>query len=150
MSGVSELYQDLILEHNRSPRNFRRMDDATGSAEGRNPLCGDQLTVWVKLDGDRVADASFQGSGCAISKSSASLMTAALKGRTRAEAIRMLEQFQAIVTGRLPAAAERDDLGKLAVFAGISEFPVRVKCATLAWHAMKAAMDGADRAVSTE
>jgi nitrogen fixation NifU-like protein len=150
MSGVGELYQDLILEHNRSPRNFRRMDDATGAAEGRNPLCGDQLTVWVKLDGDRVADASFQGSGCAISKSSASLMTAALKGRTRAEAIRMFEQFQAIVTGRLPAAAARDDLGKLAVFAGIAEFPVRVKCATLAWHAMKSALAGAEQAVSTE
>src|SRR5688572_3574413 len=145
--SIGELYQDVILEHNRSPRNYRPMDDATGHAEGRNPLCGDQLSVWLKLDGDMVADASFQGSGCAISKSSASLMTAALKGRTRAEALRMFEQFQGLVTGALPPQAARDDLGKLAVFSGISEFPVRVKCATLAWHAMKAAMAGADRSV---
>lgn len=150
MSGVGELYQELILEHNRSPRNYRRMDEATGYAEGRNPLCGDQLSVWVKLDGDVVADASFQGSGCAISKSSASLMTAALKGRTRAEALRMFEQFQGLVTDALPPEAARDDLGKLAVFSGISEFPVRVKCATLAWHAMKAAMAGSAQSVSTE
>jgi nitrogen fixation NifU-like protein len=150
MSSVGELYQELILEHNRSPRNFRAMDGASGHAEGRNPLCGDQLSVWLKLEGDVVADASFQGSGCAISKSSASLMTAALKGRTRAEALRMFEQFQRLVTGALPPEAARDDLGKLAVFAGISEFPVRVKCATLAWHAMKAAMVGAGPIVSTE
>ncbi len=150
MSGVGELYQELILEHNRSPRNYRRMDDATGHAEGRNPLCGDQLSVWVKLEGGLVADASFQGFGCAISKSSASLMTAALKGRTRAEALRMFEQFQGLVTGALPPEAARDDLGKLAVFSGISEFPVRVKCATLAWHAMKAAMAGSAQSVSTE
>lgn len=148
--SVDELYQELILEHNRSPRNYRRMDDATGYAEGRNPLCGDHLSVWLKVDGDVVADATFQGSGCAISKSSASLMTTALKGRTRAEALRMFEQFQGLVTGALPADAPRDDLGKLAVFSGISEFPVRVKCATLAWHAMKAAMAGAARSVSTE
>jgi nitrogen fixation NifU-like protein len=150
MSGVGELYQELILEHNRSPRNYRPMDGATGHAEGRNPLCGDQLSVWVKLEGDLVADASFQGSGCAISKSSASLMTAALKGRTRADALRMFEQFQGLVTGALPPEGARDDLGKLAVFSGISEFPVRVKCATLAWHAMKAAMAGPAQSVSTE
>lgn len=150
MNGVSELYQELILEHNRSPRNYRQMEDPTGHAEGRNPLCGDQLSVWLRLDGDVVSDASFQGSGCAISKSSASLMTAAVKGRTRAEALRMFEQFQALVTGALPPEAARDDLGKLAVFSGISEFPVRVKCATLAWHAMRAAMAGAERSVSTE
>ncbi|HET8623993.1 MAG TPA: SUF system NifU family Fe-S cluster assembly protein [Gemmatimonadales bacterium] len=150
MSGVGELYQELILDHNRSPRNYRRMDDATGFAEGRNPLCGDQLTVWLKVDGDTVVDASFHGSGCAISKSSASLMTAAVKGRTRGEALRMFEQFQAVVTGTVPAAAARDDLGKLAVFSGISAFPVRVKCATLAWHALKAALGGPAQAVSTE
>lgn len=148
--SISELYQELILEHNRAPRNFRPMPDATGHAEGRNPLCGDQLSVWLKLDGDVVADVSFQGSGCAISKSSASLMTAALKGRKRGEALRMFDQFQGLVTGTLPPEAARDDLGKLAVFSGISEFPVRVKCATLAWHAMKAAMAGADGSVSTE
>lgn len=150
MTGVSQLYQDLILEHNRTPRNFRPMEDASGHAEGRNPLCGDHLSVWVKLDGDRLADVSFHGSGCAISKSSASLMTAALKGRTRGEADRMFERFQALVTGALPADAARDDLGKLAAFAGIAEFPVRVKCATLAWHALRAALAGSDRSVSTE
>jgi nitrogen fixation NifU-like protein len=150
MTGVSQLYQDLILEHNRTPRNFRPMEDASGHAEGRNPLCGDHLSVWVKLDGDRLADVSFHGSGCAISKSSASLMTAALKGRTRSEAERMFERFQALVTGALPADAARDDLGKLAAFAGIAEFPVRVKCATLAWHALRAAVAGSDRSVSTE
>jgi nitrogen fixation NifU-like protein len=149
MSGVSQLYQDLILEHNRTPRNFRPMEDASGHAEGRNPLCGDHLSVWVKLDGDRLADVSFHGSGCAISKSSASLMTAAVKGRTREEAERMFDRFQALVTGALPADAARDDLGKLAAFAGIAEFPVRVKCATLAWHAMRAALAGSD-CVSTE
>jgi nitrogen fixation NifU-like protein len=150
MTGVSQLYQDLILEHNRTPRNFRPMEDASGHAEGRNPLCGDHLSVWVKLDGDRLADVSFHGSGCAISKSSASLMTAALKGRTRGEAERMFDRFQALVTGALPADAARDDLGKLAAFAGIAEFPVRVKCATLAWHALRAALAGSDRSVSTE
>jgi nitrogen fixation NifU-like protein len=150
MSSASELYQELILEHNRSPRNYRRIEDATGHAEGRNPLCGDQLAVWIRMENDVVADASFQGSGCAISKSSASLMTAALKGRTRAQALRMFEQFQALVTGALPPTAARDDLGKLAVFGGIAEFPVRVKCATLAWHAMKSAIGGGGGAVSTE
>jgi nitrogen fixation NifU-like protein len=150
MTGVSQLYQDLILEHNRTPRNFRPMEDASGHAEGRNPLCGDHLSVWVKLDGDRLADVSFHGSGCAISKSSASLMTAALKGRTRGEAERMFERFQALVTGALPADAARDDLGKLAAFAGIAEFPVRVKCATLAWHALRAALAGSERSISTE
>ena len=150
MTGVSQLYQDLILEHNRTPRNFRPIEDASGHAEGRNPLCGDHLSVWVKLDGDRLADVSFHGSGCAISKSSASLMTTALKGRTRSEAERMFERFQALVTGALPADAARDDLGKLAAFEGISEFPVRVKCATLAWHALRAALAGSDRSISTE
>ena len=150
MTGLGQLYQDLIVEHNRTPRNFRPMEDASGHAEGRNPLCGDHLSVWVKLDGDRLADVSFHGSGCAISKSSASLMTAALKGRTRGEAERMFERFQALVTGAVPADAARDDLGKLAAFAGIAEFPVRVKCATLAWHALRAALAGSDRSVSTE
>jgi nitrogen fixation protein NifU and related proteins len=148
--SIGELYQELILEHNRSPRNYRCMDNATAHAEGRNPLCGDQLSVWLRLEGDVVADASFHGSGCAISKSSASLMTAALKGRTRAEALRMFEQFQGLVTGVLPADGTRADLGKLVAFSGISEFPVRVKCATLAWHAMKAAMTDAESKVSTE
>jgi nitrogen fixation NifU-like protein len=126
------------------------MDDASGHAEGRNPLCGDQLAVWVKLEGDRLTDVSFHGSGCAISKSSASLMTATLKGRSRAEAELVAEQFQGLVTGTLAPGAARDQLGKLAVFAGIAEFPVRVKCATLAWHALRAALAGSDQRVSTE
>ena len=149
MSGPSGLYQDLILEHNRSPRNFRRMEDADCHAEGRNPLCGDQLTVWLKLDGDVVTDVSFHGSGCAISKASASLMTGAVKGKTRAEVERLFDRFHAVVTGRPAADAEPGELGKLAVFSGISAFPVRVKCATLPWHALKAALEHAEQ-VSTE
>ncbi len=146
MTGTSALYQDVILEHNRAPRNFRRMDDADRHAEGRNPLCGDQLTVWLKLDGDVIADVSFHGSGCAISKASASIMTAAVKGKNRTEVRRLFERFHEVVTGK----GHREDLGKLAVFSGISSFPVRVKCATLPWHALNAALEqGADQ-VSTE
>lgn len=151
MTELSALYQDVILEHNRSPRNFHRMDDADRHAEGRNPLCGDQLTVWLKLDGDRVSDVSFEGSGCAISKASASLMTGAVKGRTRTEIEGLFERFHGIVTGKFPSGAEsRRELGKLAVFSGISSFPVRVKCATLSWHALKAALEQGTGATSTE
>ncbi|HTK42452.1 MAG TPA: SUF system NifU family Fe-S cluster assembly protein [Gemmatimonadales bacterium] len=151
MMELSALYQDVILEHNRSPRNFHRMDDADGHAEGRNPLCGDQLTVWLKLSGDRVSDVSFEGSGCAISKASASLMTTAVKGKSRAEVNQLFEQFHEIVTGRsVPSNESRLALGKLAVFSGISSFPVRVKCATLSWHALKAALEQGSGAVSTE
>jgi len=151
MMELSALYQDVILEHNRSPRNFHRMDDADGHAEGRNPLCGDQLTVWLKLSGDRVSDVSFEGSGCAISKASASLMTTAVKGKSRAEVNQLFEQFHEIVTGRsVPSSESRLALGKLAVFSGISSFPVRVKCATLSRHALKAALEQGSGAVSTE
>jgi nitrogen fixation NifU-like protein len=149
MSGLSALYQDVILEHNRSPRNFRRMEDADRHAEGRNPLCGDQITVWLKLDGDVITDVSFHGSGCAISKASASLMTGAVKGKTRAEVGRLFDRFRAAVTGKPAGGAQSGELGKLAVFSGISAFPVRVKCATLPWHALKAALDSAEQ-VSTE
>jgi nitrogen fixation protein NifU and related proteins len=149
MTELSALYQDVILEHNRSPKNFRRMDDADRHAEGRNPLCGDHLTVWLKLDGDVITDVSFEGSGCAISKASASLMTAAVKGKTRADVARLFARFHEVVTGK--AAGEgRTDLGKLAVFSGVSAFPVRVKCATLSWHALKAALDSGAEQVSTE
>ena len=151
MMELSTLYQDVILEHNRSPRNFHRMDDADRHAEGRNPLCGDQLAVWLKLDGDRVSDVSFEGSGCAISKASASLMTGAVKGKTLAEIERLFERFHDIVTGKCPPGAEsRREVGKLAVFSGISSFPVRVKCATLSWHALKAALEQGTGATSTE
>jgi nitrogen fixation NifU-like protein len=150
MTGTSALYQDVILEHNRAPRNFRRMDDADRHAEGRNPLCGDDLTVWLKLDGDVITDVSFQGSGCAISKASASIMTAAVKGKTRAEVQRLFQRFHEVVTGKPVAEASREDLGKLAVFSGISSFPVRVKCATLSWHALNAALEQRADQVSTE
>lgn len=150
MTELSALYQDVILEHNRSPRNFRRMEPADRHAEGYNPLCGDHLTVWLKLDGDTVTDVSFEGSGCAISKASASLMTTAVKGKRRHEVEELFRRFHDVVTGAGATGAEPAALGKLAVFAGISAFPVRVKCATLSWHALKAALDqGTDR-VSTE
>jgi nitrogen fixation NifU-like protein len=152
MTNLSSLYQDVILEHNRSPRNFRHMDQADRHATGHNPLCGDQLTVWLKLDGDVVSDVSFEGSGCAISKASASLMTAAVKGKPRGEIERLFQRFHDVVTGRQPRAGEESsaDLGKLAVFAGISAFPVRVKCATLSWHALKAALEQDAASVRTE
>jgi nitrogen fixation NifU-like protein len=139
MPGMDELYQNVILEHNRSPRNYRTMDDASGRAEGNNPLCGDRITVWLKLQDGVIQDVSFQGSGCAISRASASLMTAAVRGKSREEAEGLFDRFHRLVTGRLPEA-ETETLGKLAVFSGVSEFPIRVKCATLCWHAMKEAM----------
>ena len=135
---LDELYQSIILDHNRRPQNFRRMADASGQAEGANPLCGDQLTVWLRLDGDRIADASFEGSGCAISKASASLMTQAVKGKTRAEAEALFTAFHDLVTGR----GAGPSLGALDSLSGVSRFPLRVKCASLAWHAMKSALDG--------
>ena len=141
MGSLSELYQSVILEHNRSPRNYRTMDDATRRAEGNNPLCGDRLTLWLKLEDGVLRDVAFQGSGCAISRASASLMTAAVKGKTSEEADRLFDRFHQLVTGRLDPA-EAETLGKLAVFSGVSEFPIRVKCATLPWHALKLALHG--------
>ena len=142
---LDELYQSIILDHNRRPQNFRQMGDATGHAEGVNPMCGDQLTVWLKLDGDRITDVSFQGSGCAISKASASLMTQAVKGKTREEVAKLFTAFHALVTGR----GEGPSLGALDALSGVSRFPLRVKCASLAWHAMKSALEGS-ATVSTE
>jgi nitrogen fixation NifU-like protein len=151
MTELSALYQDVILEHNRSPRNFRRMEPADRHAEGRNPLCGDQLTVWLKLEGDVVSDVSFEGSGCAISKASASLMTTAVKGKTRSEIEQLFQRFHQVVTGQAGGHGDdRAELGKLAVFSGICAFPVRVKCATLSWHALKAALDQEAAQISTE
>ncbi|HEU4698279.1 MAG TPA: SUF system NifU family Fe-S cluster assembly protein [Gemmatimonadales bacterium] len=155
MAALDQLYQDVILEHNRAPRNFRAMPDASAHADGINPLCGDEVTVWLRLDADeRIADVSFQGQGCAISKASASIMTQAVKGKTRAEALALFERFHLLVTGRAGAAAEdeaaaRAAFGKLAVFAGVSAYPTRVKCASLGWHTLKAALEGAGE-VSTE
>lgn len=149
MSDLGELYQELILEHSKRPRNYRALTDATSTMEGFNPLCGDRFTIYLKLAGDTIQDIGFQGSGCAISKSSASVMTQMLKGKTTAEAEELFRRFQRLVTGRLEDG-DREQLGKLAVFAGVAEFPVRVKCAILAWHALHAALAGKAEPVSTE
>ena len=150
MSDLSDLYQEVILDHNRRPRNFGALEGADHRANGHNPLCGDRLTVYLRLDGDRIAGVSFEGSGCAISKASASIMTDAIKGRTVAEAIALLEQFHAMVTRPMSESADDESLGKLAVFAGVREFPVRVKCASLAWHTLKAALADERGTVRTE
>jgi nitrogen fixation NifU-like protein len=139
----------LILDHNKRPRNFKKLDDANRSAEGYNPLCGDKVKIYLRLDDDRVKDVSFEGSGCAISKASASVMTESLKGKTVAEVEALFNRFRDLVTGKKPGTPE-SDLGKLVVFSGVCEFPTRVKCATLAWHALFAALQGKDEAISTE
>src|SRR4029079_11315747 len=138
MSELTDLYQEVILDHNRRPHNFRVIEGADAKQEGYNPLCGDRLTLYLTLDGDVIKDASFQGQGCAISKASASLMTDAIKGKTVAEARDLFEHFQAMITSDIDSVAE--DLGKLSVFAGVRAFPTRIKCASLAWHTMKAAV----------
>jgi nitrogen fixation NifU-like protein len=144
VADLRELYQSVILDHNRAPRNYGVVPAADGTAQGRNPLCGDEVTVSVKLDGERIADVRFVGTGCAISKASASLMTTAVKGRTAVEAGMLSERFQALVTGRAAASDPPDaSLGRLVALAGVSQFPIRVKCATLAWHALRAALDAA-------
>jgi nitrogen fixation protein NifU and related proteins len=140
MYDLADLYQELILDHSKRPRNFAPVKEASASAEGYNPLCGDKVKVQLKLENDVIKDAGFQGSGCAISTASASLMTEALKGRTRAEAERMFERFHELLTGENQASPE---LGKLAVFSGVREYPMRVKCATLAWHTLRAALHSA-------
>jgi nitrogen fixation NifU-like protein len=150
MSDLRELYQEVILDHNRRPRNFRVVADATRTAKGHNPLCGDRLTLYVVLDGDRIADASFEGTGCAISKASASLMTELVKGKTLDEADALFSKFHALVTAPGDAPASTEGLGKLAVFAGVREYPARVKCASLAWHTLKRAVSGDDEPASTE
>jgi nitrogen fixation protein NifU and related proteins len=149
MADLRELYQELILEHSRAPRNYRELQSPDHKAEGYNPLCGDRFTVFLQMDGDSIRDIAFQGSGCAISKASASMMTQSLKGKTRAEAAEIFERFHQVVTGHA-ANGDQAKLGKLAVFSGVSEFPTRVKCATLAWHTLQAALEGKQDAVSTE
>lgn len=143
MSDLSDLYQEVILDHNRTPRNFRVLDGPTHHAEGFNPLCGDRLDLFLHVDADRIADIGFQGSGCAISRASASLMTDALKGRSLGEARDLFQRFHQMVTTPPDRAVE--DMGKLSALAGVREFPVRVKCATLAWHTFKAALDREQR-----
>ena len=135
---LDELYQSVILDHNRRPRNHREMEAADARAEGKNPLCGDEVTVWLRLEGDTIADVSFKGSGCAISRASASIMTTAVKGRSVAEAETLFERFHGLVTGQRPS--EPADLGQLEVFSGVSRFPVRVKCASLSWHTLRSAL----------
>jgi nitrogen fixation protein NifU and related proteins len=147
MSDLSDLYQEVILDHNRRPRNFHAIPDASHTAEGYNPLCGDRLTLYMKLTGDVITDLAFEGAGCAISKASASMMTDALKGHTIAEAAALFDRFHRMVT--TPPEQAVEDMGKLSSLAGVREFPVRVKCASLAWHTLKAAMAKQPK-VSTE
>lgn len=139
MSDLSDLYQEVILDHNKRPRNFRTIEAASHHAKGYNPLCGDRLDLFVQVDNDVITDVAFQGSGCAISKASASLMTDSIKGRTLAEARELFSRFHRMVTTPPDKAVE--DMGKLSVLAGVREFPVRVKCASLAWHTLKAALE---------
>jgi nitrogen fixation NifU-like protein len=148
MSDLSDLYQEVILDHGRNPRNFRLMADATATAEGLNPLCGDHYHVFLRMDGDRVADVSFQGSGCAISKASASLMSQVLKGKSAADAEDLFQRFHRMVVDG--DATQADGLGKLAVLKGVADFPTRVKCASLAWHALHAALHGEQKPATTE
>jgi nitrogen fixation protein NifU and related proteins len=150
-SDLRDLYQQVILDHNRKPRNFRKLPAASRDAEGYNPLCGDRVTVEIALDGDVIRDVAFQGSGCAISRASASLMTDALKGKTAAEAEETFTRFRAMLTGDAgDAAGAEARLGKLAVLGGVREFPSRIKCATLPWHTVHAALAGAHEPVTTE
>jgi nitrogen fixation protein NifU and related proteins len=150
MSDLRELYQEVILDHGQKPRNFHPLEGATGDAEGFNPLCGDKVHVYVAKHGETIQDVAFTGDGCAISKASASLMTQAVKGRTADEVERLYAGFHAMITGQAGAAPDADALGKLLVFAGVSEFPVRVKCASLAWHTLRAALAGSHEPVTTE
>lgn len=147
---LKELYQQVILDHNKSPRNFRKIDNPSAFAEGYNPLCGDRIDIYLKFDDDHISDISFQGSGCAISKASASLMTSMLKGKSKKEAEELFNRFHNLVTDKLGDNPNIDDLGKLAVFAGVRDFPARVKCASLAWHTLMNALHGKNEQATTE
>ena len=149
MSDLRELYQQVILDHNKNPRNFHEMADATRSVEGYNPLCGDHYTIFVRVDGDKIDEVSFTGNGCAISKASASVMSSTVKGMLKGEAEQLFETFHRLVTGDASGLSAAD-LGRLAAFSGVSEFPARVKCATLAWHTLKSALEGNEEKVTTE
>jgi nitrogen fixation NifU-like protein len=149
MSDLRELYQQVILDHNKSPRNFREMSNPTSRVEGYNPLCGDHYTIFLQVDGDMIKDLSFTGSGCAISKASASVMSSTLKGKSKEDASRLFDTFHKLVTGDT-SGLDAADLGRLAAFSGVSEFPARVKCATLAWHTLRTALEGKKDTVSTE
>lgn len=158
MSHAADLYQELILDHGRKPRNFRKLDGASRHADGHNPLCGDRVTVYVVIRDGKIVDASFQGAGCAISQASSSIMTEAIRGKTLEEVESLFGRFHDLVTGKASSDPEPEDedaegsegLGKLRAFAGVAEFPMRVKCATLAWHTLRAALAGGGAPVSTE
>lgn len=153
MSELSDLYQEVILDHNRSPRNFKKLEKFNHKAEGFNPLCGDHFHLYLFMENGVIKDIGFEGSGCAISKASASMMTSALKGKTKEEAEKLFERFHGLVTSKIGEEQETKELGKLAVFEGVRDYPVRVKCATLAWHTLKAALEekaGEEQVVSTE
>jgi nitrogen fixation NifU-like protein len=149
-SELRDLYQEVVIDHSKNPRNFRKPEGANRSAEGMNPLCGDEITVYLKLSGDVIEDIGFQGAGCAISKASASLMTAALKNKTKAEAEALFHRVHSMVSEGPSGKVDPEELGKLAVLSGVWEFPARVKCATLAWHTLRSALDGSSAPVSTE
>lgn len=150
MGQLSDLYQEVILEHSKAPRNYRKPAGANREAEGYNPLCGDRCTVFLDVEGDAIKDVGFQGSGCAISRASASMMTQSIKGKSREEAAKIFEQFHRLVTGDADAVEHAGEMGKLAAFSGVSKFPARVKCATLAWHTMQSALEGKHDPISTE
>lgn len=150
MGELGELYQEVILEHSKAPRNYRKPAVSNGEADGYNPLCGDRCSVYVDVENGAIKDIGFQGSGCAISRASASMMTQSVKGKSKEEATQLFEQFHRLVTGDADAVAHATDLGKLAVFGGVSKFPARVKCATLAWHTLQSALEGKHEPVSTE
>ncbi len=148
MPELRDLYQEVILEHSKAPRNYKALESANHKAEGYNPLCGDRFTVYLEMDGDKIREIGFQGAGCAISKASASMMTQSVKGKTKEEAEKIFHRFHELVTGH--GHGDDPELGKLAVFSGVSEFPARVKCASLAWHTLEAALEGKQEKVSTE
>ena len=150
LNELGELYREVILDHTKHPRNKGVVPDADRKAEGYNPLCGDRVTLYVKLDGDRIKEIHFEGSGCAISTASVSILTEALKGKTKNEVKVLFEKFHTLVTSDVGLKTDTSDLGKLAVFEGVREFPMRVKCATLSWHTLKAALENSPEAVTTE
>jgi nitrogen fixation protein NifU and related proteins len=147
---LRDLYQEVVIDHSRKPRNFRKPEGANRSAEGMNPLCGDEIKVYLKLAGDVIEEIGFEGAGCAISKASASLMTTALKSKTKAEAEALFQRVHSMLSEGPKSKVDPEELGKLAVLSGVWEFPSRVKCATLAWHTLRSALDGAAAPVSTE
>jgi len=150
MSDLNDLYREVILDHSKRPRNFRKLETANHQADGYNPLCGDKVTIFLQLENEVIKDVGFQGAGCAISTASASMMTESLKGKTPAEAEALFERFHDLVTGQPETASEGPQLGKLSIFAGVQKYPVRVKCATLPWHTLRAALENKEEAVTTE